>query len=317
MDEIKTLFLNQHLRDNKVHSGVSTGETGWHQHKHYVFTKSSSTFYIVSKGDHPKTKIQGNKLLPPRDKQRDALIEQVITGCSICAKMRKERATLKEQDIAMNKEWQTRYEHVIVEKEYESVPTHVADDTCANCHEKAGRRGRIGKRYGDKTDLDDLHNCDGCTKALHYDCRPYLEQDNPENRRPHRLPADVPLTFARRYEPWLCADCWSNAGPRQLQYDRDVFEAKVRRHQQRRAEKRARLAASKASSSVNSSNCSEDSDDSEPEPFMGSLTFLEYLKKERKLEKQKKKSEHNTSQNSSQVYLQLKLQRLQWLGFRV
>ena len=109
-------------------------------------------------------------------------------------------------DARVFEDYQFPLRHIIVpllEPEYESDANHVADDQCGHCGEKAGRRGRVGKRFGDKDDRDDLLNCDGCTKAFHHDCRPYLEQDTPENRRRHRCPVDVPLTFARRYEPWL------------------------------------------------------------------------------------------------------------------
>ncbi len=157
MKEVEVLILASHLSDSKSHSSIVAGESGYQQKKHALYSKHQSAFYFVG-----KTKTSGKHLAPPGTVQRDLLIVRVLAACSICARLKREKEAAKLQDEQQNKEWQVRYEHRLVEPEYESDPTHVADDHCGNCGEKAGRKGRVGKRFGSKDDGDDLLNCDGC-----------------------------------------------------------------------------------------------------------------------------------------------------------
>ena len=168
--------------------------------------------------------------VPPIPEQVDRLITLIVQDCKSCSRLRKtrlqEQASDQKERERRKADWEFRYTARLECDEYESGDDHVAETKCGKCSLPAGRRAKVGRTYGDKRDQDDLYNCEGadCFKAFHRDCRPGLEKDTPESRRAHGLPADQPLQFGRRFEPWLCPDCWSTAGRKQIAHERFQHE---------------------------------------------------------------------------------------------
>ena len=178
----------------------------------------------------------------------DQLITLIVQDCKSCSRLRKtrlqEQAADQKERERRKADWELRYTSRLECDEYESSDDHVAETKCGKCSLSAGRRTKVGRTYGDKRDQDDLYNCEGadCFKAFHRDCRPGLEKDTPESRRAHGLPADQPLQFGRRFEPWLCPACWSTAGRKQIAHERFQLERERHKLKERMERmKRARL----------------------------------------------------------------------------
>ena len=248
MQKVKLMILQRHEASRTAHGSAGTDEAGL---EHYSELKYK-VFMRHLEHDYEENGVKIRGPVPPKPEQTDELISAVVQDCRSCRRLRQTRLQEQASDKATRDrrrdDWNLRYQHRLEADEYETDDGHVGDLKCGKCNLPGGRRGKMGKTYGDSLDRDELVNCAGkdCTKAFHQDCRPGLIQDSPESRRAHGLPGDVPLTFGRRLEPHLCPECWHTAGRKQLEQDRlelqaqrDALQAKTMRKRDR---KRARKA---------------------------------------------------------------------------
>jgi len=218
---VKEQLLEKHQRSRTHHSSAGPADNNWEEHKYHVLVRHLESCY-GERNDKGQ--------IPRNPDQVDLLITAVVMRCGPCTRLRadktKERQQAETQALRRKQDWSIRYKHRLEADEYESDPNHQADTKCGKCSQPGGRKNKTGRAgaFGDPDDRDQLRNCEGadCTKAFHLDCRG-LEQDTPESRRHHGLSPDEPITFARRAEPWLCAQCWSTAGRKQLAHDKALL----------------------------------------------------------------------------------------------